>query len=151
MLVCLCFCMSLGNYRVTQISFSWIGKTKSVSLCVFFISDTLLFCVGLVFFLPSFFEKRSHTDKSRSGYCAVWLVNAGKMLFDHGTENDAIHLKLCFWQQSSCIKLKGKTKQQQHQQQKKRKNACVGAVCGCALVSVQDLYLAKDDSIIAAL
>lgn len=27
----------------------------------------------------------------------------------------------------------------------------VSAVCGCALVSVQDLYLAEDDSIVAAL
>ena len=46
-------------------------------------------------------------------------------------------------QQSLCIILKGK--------KKGGKNVCVGAVCGCALVSAQDLYLAKDDNIIAAL
>jgi len=45
-------------------------------------------------------------------------------------------------QKSSCIISKEK---------KKGKNVCVAAVCGCALVSTQDLYLAKDDNIIAAL
>lgn len=46
-------------------------------------------------------------------------------------------------QQSLCIILKEK--------KKKRKNVCIGAVRGCALVSAQVLYLAKDDNIIAAL
>lgn len=64
------------------------------------------------------------------------------MFFDQGSENDAIHLQLG----NFAVKL-----MYYSQRKKKGENVCVGAVCGCALVSAQDLYLAKDDNTIAAL
>lgn len=68
------------------------------------------------------------------------------MLFDQKSENCFIHLQLCnFAEKLMYYSQRGKKKK------KRRKNLCVGAVGGCALVSAQHLYLAKDDNIIAAL
>lgn len=68
------------------------------------------------------------------------------MSFDQGSENDAIHLQLSNFAAELVY-------YSQRKKKKKREgeNVCVDAVCGCALVSAQVLYLAKDDNIIAAL
>lgn len=66
------------------------------------------------------------------------------MFFDQKSENCFIHLQLCnFAEKLMYYSQRGK--------KKRRKNVGVGAVGGCALVSAQHLYLAKDDNIIAAL
>lgn len=64
------------------------------------------------------------------------------MLFDQGSENYAIHLQLCNFY---VLFSKGKKIKQGE------KKVCVGAVCDCALVSAQVLYLVENDNIIAAL
>lgn len=63
----------------------------------------------------------------------------GKMLIDQGSENYAIHLKLG----NFVPKLMYYSQRGKKIKRNRKKKVCVGAVCDCALVSAQVLYLAK--------
>lgn len=133
--LCLCFCVSLGNYWVTEVSFSWIRKAKSVSLWVFFTSDTSLF--WWFFFSLFIWEIKSCCQIKIWLPCSVICEYRQNVLSPRIWKQRRPLTTLQFCSKAYVLFSEaGK---------KKGKNVCVGAACGCALVSAQDLYLAKDD------
>lgn len=70
------------------------------------------------------------------------FAKRGKVFLEQGSEHAGIHFQLG----SFIVKFMHCS-----QRQMQKGEVYVGAVGGCALVSALDLYLAKDDNIIAAL